>query len=624
MLKELIISQIYDDTNELKKSMVVHGIAPSNMLTENKVSLEEDYEVLKVIQEGWRGRLLLVEHRRTRREVVLKATHKDATSRLDFFREFHYNYYLSPHENILNAYDVAFQADDYFMFAQEYAPFADLTSNMTDIGLGEINAKRIAQQLASALEFMHSKDLVHRDINMDNILVFKSDFSKIKLCDFGSTRKKGTLLKKKNAWLSYAPPEIVDAVTNEGYHTYPSQDVWQFGVLIFVLLTGSLPWQKADLTDPYYAEYINWRKKRTLRTPKRFTNFTSRLLRMFKRLLEPKTEKRCSIKEIRKYLDDKWLVKLPRRDINDVDGQSICYSTYSMHSCPIEKDKILNKLKEHGIETTVDRTAKKKRIHEWIERSLSTRNLLDQKKDDLELSDEEEDGDQKELNELASRHPELMLQNMQKHTQESVFITNKSHNNRTTTNPSQDPRIKNGYYHAGLLENMKSEKEKDSRFEQKKTPSHGRITVIDTSTSPQGRSSHFQSPTRLESQNSPSKTTNQTQFFPNQNTPPNPTDSDIPQRPSRSKIQVIPAPESPARNNKNVKDDLNNGQNLDPQSPLQSIPRVPGKLQRREQKNNYELSRSKTDSYFITESKSSLHRQVSEDSDSSDDSCDDL
>ncbi|KAG7163609.1 Serine/threonine-protein kinase meng-po-like 1 [Homarus americanus] len=225
---------------------------------------------------------------------------------------------------------------------------------------------------------MHSKDLVHRDMNMDNILIFKSDFSHIKVCDFGSTRKKGTLLKKRTVWLPYAPPEIVDAVQNEGFHADTSQDVWQLGVLVYVLLTGQLPWQKADLTDPNYADYINWRKRRTLRTPKRFTNFTSRLLRMFKRLLEPKPEKRASVREVYKYMDDKWLLKLPRRDVGDVDGQSVCYSTFSAHSCPKEKDRVLRTLKAHGIETTVDRIAKRQRIHEWLERSLSSRNLGDE------------------------------------------------------------------------------------------------------------------------------------------------------------------------------------------------------------------------------------------------------
>ena len=154
------------------------------------------------------------------------------------------------------------------------------------------------------------------------------------------------------------------------------QDVWQFGILIYVLLTGLLPWQKADLTDPHYAEYLNWRKRRTLRTPKRLSNFTTRFLRLLKRMLEPKPEKRASIKEVLKYIDDKWLVKLVKRDENDVDNQSICYSTYSMHSSKFEKDKVLKALKDHGIETTVDRAAKRKRIHEWLERSISSRPVV--------------------------------------------------------------------------------------------------------------------------------------------------------------------------------------------------------------------------------------------------------
>ncbi|XP_045112812.1 serine/threonine-protein kinase SBK1-like [Portunus trituberculatus] len=361
-------------TTLARRNSSIHKIREYQL---DKIRLEDEYEVVQALQEGWRGRLLLVEHRRTGHEVVLKAIHKASSSRLDFFREFHYNYYLSPHLNILNAYDVAFETDDHYMFAQEYAPLGDLTTNLSDCGLGEIFTKRITRQLASALDFMHSKELVHRDLNMDNILVFKSDFSHVKVCDFGSTRKKGTLLKKRTVWLPYAPPEIVDAVQNEGFHADPAQDVWQLGILVYVLLTGQLPWQKADVTDPHYAEYLHWRKRRTLRTPKRFANFTSRLLRMLKRLLEPKPEKRAAAKEAYKYLEDRWVVRGGgggvgggRRDVGDIDGQSVCYSTFSAHSCPREKDRVLGALKAHGIETTVDRVAKRQRIHEWLERSL--------------------------------------------------------------------------------------------------------------------------------------------------------------------------------------------------------------------------------------------------------------
>ena len=143
--------------------------------------------------------------------------------------------------------------------------------------------------------------------------------------------------------------------------------------MIYVLLTGMLPWQKADLTDPHYAEYVNWKKRRTLRTPRRLSNFTARFLRLMKRILEPKPEKRATVKEVLKYIDDKWLVKPVKRDEGDVDNQSVAYSTFSMHSSKLEKDKVLKALKDHGIETTVDRAAKRKRIHEWLERSLNNR-----------------------------------------------------------------------------------------------------------------------------------------------------------------------------------------------------------------------------------------------------------
>lgn len=147
------------------------------------------------------------------------------------------------------------------------------------------------------------------------------------------------------------------------------------GVLLYILLTGALPWQKAEVSDPHYLEFIHWRKRKMLKTPKRFSNFTARLLKMFKRLFDPNPEKRASVREVYKYLEDKWLIRALKSQDTDLDSQSICYSTFSLHSSKVEKDKVLHALKAHGIETTVDRIAKRKRIREWIQNSLSN-NLI--------------------------------------------------------------------------------------------------------------------------------------------------------------------------------------------------------------------------------------------------------
>lgn len=61
------------------------------------------------------------------------------------------------------------------------------------------------------------RELVHRDVKLDNVLVFKSDFSRVKLCDFGETRRSGTLVRRRNEWLPYTSPEVLVTSTDDTY-----------------------------------------------------------------------------------------------------------------------------------------------------------------------------------------------------------------------------------------------------------------------------------------------------------------------------------------------------------------------------------------------------------------------
>ncbi|XP_046662811.1 serine/threonine-protein kinase meng-po-like [Homalodisca vitripennis] len=154
-----------------------------------ELELGDQYEVERELGEGCFARIILANHRQTDTSVVLKMIHTELTTLKDFHREFHYSYHLSPHPNILCSYPVAFKAADCWVFAQEYAPLGDLSGVVRAGGVPENSCKKVARQLSSALEFMHSKQLVHRDIKLENILVFAPDLSTVKLCDFGETRK---------------------------------------------------------------------------------------------------------------------------------------------------------------------------------------------------------------------------------------------------------------------------------------------------------------------------------------------------------------------------------------------------------------------------------------------------
>ncbi|XP_020286405.1 sperm motility kinase [Pseudomyrmex gracilis] len=371
-----------------------------------KVNLIDEFDILQIVGEGWFGKILLTEHRSTQTEMVLKALPKAYTGLSDFFREFHYGLHLSAHRNIITTYDVAFETAGFYVFSQEYAPLGDLTSNVTETGLGELHAKRVARQLAAAVHHIHSRDLVHRDIKLDNILVFRSNFSRIKLCDFGETRRVNTVVRRHNEWLPYSPPEVLKIDTDETYKARTSHDVWQFGIVLFVCLTGCLPWQKAALDDPRYTRYQNWHNAtlNIAKKPKLFQLISSRAQRMFKRLLDPKVEKRpVSVLEVNKYLEDRWLAKLgAEKALNGGadERDELCPSMYSFHSSLEEKNQLLHTLTTYGIETTVDRTKKKDRIREWIQASAIVEETEEDESDIYEDSefyeDENNDGNDSE------------------------------------------------------------------------------------------------------------------------------------------------------------------------------------------------------------------------------------
>ena len=162
--------------------------------------------------------------------------------------------------------------------------------------------------------------------------------------------------------------------------------MWQFAIVIFVCLTGCLPWQKAASDDPRYVRFLSWHTSTVpiIRQPKLFKLVSSKAQRLFRKYLEPKPEKRPNgLSEIHRYMDDRWMsrVGMDKNNETAAEEEGLCPSMYSFHSSPEEKNKLLFSLTQYGLETTVDRSAKKDRIREWIQSSV------------IEEEDETEDGE---------------------------------------------------------------------------------------------------------------------------------------------------------------------------------------------------------------------------------------
>ena len=112
--------------------------------------------------------------------------------------------------------------------------------------LEEPDAAEIFAQLAASLEYVHTRGICHRDIKLDNVLLYRGT-REVRLADFGLGEfvQKGQKLKLLCGTPAYVAPEIVENKPSLG----TAVDVWSLGVLIFILVTGHSPYRGKTHND---------------------------------------------------------------------------------------------------------------------------------------------------------------------------------------------------------------------------------------------------------------------------------------------------------------------------------------------------------------------------------------
>ena len=105
------------------------------------------------------------------------------------------------------------------------------------MGLTEHASAQIIRQILSAVAYLHSKKIAHRDIKPENILFESNDSLNVKLLDFGNSRKIGANEAMSGVYGTayYVAPEVLQGAYDE------KCDIWSIGVILFVLLSGSPP-----------------------------------------------------------------------------------------------------------------------------------------------------------------------------------------------------------------------------------------------------------------------------------------------------------------------------------------------------------------------------------------------
>ena len=147
------------------------------------------------------------------------------------------------HPNTVQLIDI-FKDKYYYYFFLEYCPGGELFDYVIrKKRINENEASFFFHQILLGLKHIHSLNIAHRDLKLENILL--DQFGNVKISDFGLSK----VLEKDTGLAStpcgspcYASPECLSGRPYDGMKS----DIWSCGIILYALVTGTLPWTKRN------------------------------------------------------------------------------------------------------------------------------------------------------------------------------------------------------------------------------------------------------------------------------------------------------------------------------------------------------------------------------------------
>ncbi|KAM4640424.1 serine/threonine-protein kinase H1 isoform 2-T3 [Amazona ochrocephala] len=209
------------------------------------------YDIKALIGRGSFSRVVRVEHKATKQPYAIKMIETKyregrevCESELSVLRRVR-------HTNIIQLIEV-FETQDRVYMVMELATGGELFDRIIAKGsFTERDATRVLQMVLDGVKYLHTLGITHRDLKPENLLYYHPGTdSKIMITDFGlaSARKKGDdcLMKTTCGTPEYIAPEIL---VRKPYTN--SVDMWALGVISYILLSGTMPFEDDNRTRLY-------------------------------------------------------------------------------------------------------------------------------------------------------------------------------------------------------------------------------------------------------------------------------------------------------------------------------------------------------------------------------------
>ena len=209
----------------------------------------KDFEIIKELGCGSFGRVFLARHKKTKVQYAIKAIDKKNKTNIEekpYFRRELEVMYKIHHPNVVKLFG-HFEDNHYCYFIMEYISKGNVYNLLTLNKKKQLATKVVAsiiKDVISATYFLHNMNppIIHRDIKPENVLL--NDGIVAKLTDFGWSNYIEEEKERKTVCGTpiYLAPEIIKEKGHD-----EKVDIWCIGVLLFELMTGSIPFQGKDI-----------------------------------------------------------------------------------------------------------------------------------------------------------------------------------------------------------------------------------------------------------------------------------------------------------------------------------------------------------------------------------------
>ena len=207
----------------------------------------------QLLDERGKGGMALVYHARDlmlERDVAIKVLRENYSSDPSFQERFRQEAKAAAnlsHPNIVTIHDFGFDQGQLFI-VMEYVPGKDLKTLIQERGrFSAEEALPLVIQACAGIGYAHRAGLVHCDVKPQNLLVMPD--LRLKVTDFGIARALASIHPEEQSEVVWGSPQYFSPEQAAGSAPSPASDVYSLGIILFEMLTGSLPFTSSTASE---------------------------------------------------------------------------------------------------------------------------------------------------------------------------------------------------------------------------------------------------------------------------------------------------------------------------------------------------------------------------------------